>query len=116
MVRRWFLFAAALAVPASVLAGEAGAPPALAKGDKMLDEYSDISRKVAADTGVQMNDLRKAFVAYLTEHNKDNQPKGILTGDTVHLNAAGNRFVAAQMLLALGVKAEPVATKEQPRK
>ncbi len=82
----------------------------------MLDEYSDISRKVAADTGVQLNDLRKAFVAYLKEHNAENKPKGVLTTDTVHLNAAGNKLVAAQMLLALGIKAEPVATKEQPKK
>jgi len=84
--------------------------------DKMLDEYSDISRKVAADTGTQLNDLRKAFLAYLKEHNKENQPKGILTSDTVHLNAAGNKFVAAQMLQALGIKAEPVESKEQPKK
>ncbi len=250
MVRRWFLFAAALAVPASVLAGEAGAPPALAKGDKivflgdsitqggggakgyitlvkntldqeckdlgvevfnagisghkvpnlqarldkdvlakkptvvviyigindvwhwrkdaksgqmaggttkekfeeglkdliartkaagarvilctpsvigekpdgtndrdkMLEEYSDISRKVAADTGTQLNDLRKAFLAYEKENNKEGKPRGVLTTDGVHLNPAGNKFLAAQMLLALGIKAEPVETKEQPKK
>lgn len=83
--------------------------------DQMLDEYSDISRKVAADTGVQLNDLRKAFLAYLKEHNAEGKPKGVLTGDGVHLNPAGNKFVAAQMLQALGVKAEPVETKEAPK-
>jgi len=83
--------------------------------DKMLDEYSDISRKVAADTGVQLNDLRKAFLAYLKEHNAEGKPKGVLTGDGVHLNPAGNKFVAAQMLQALGIKAEPVETKEAPK-
>ncbi len=85
--------------------------------DKMLEEYSDISRKVAADTGVQMNDLRKAFMAYEKENNKENKPKGILTGDGVHLNPAGNKFVAGLMLQALGIKAEPVATKAaEPKK
>ncbi len=84
--------------------------------DKMLDEYSDISRKVAADTGVQLNDLRKAFLAYLKEHNAEGKPKGVLTGDGVHLNPAGNRFVAAQMLKALGIKAEPLESKHQPEK
>ena len=73
--------------------------------DKMLDEYSAISRKVAADTGVGMLDLRKEFLAYLQKHNTKNQARGVLTGDSVHLNAAGNRFVADLMLGALGVKA-----------
>jgi lysophospholipase L1-like esterase len=74
--------------------------------DAMLEEYSAISRKVAAETKVQLNDLRKAFLAYEKEHNTENKPKGVLTGDGVHLNAAGNKFVAAQMLKALGVEAE----------
>ncbi|NQT87468.1 SGNH/GDSL hydrolase family protein [bacterium] len=72
--------------------------------DKMLEEYADISRAVAAETKVQLNDLRKAFLAYEKEHNTENKPKGILTGDGVHLNAKGNQFVATQMLNALGVK------------
>lgn len=82
--------------------------------DKMLDEYSEISRKVAAETGVQLNDLRKAFLAFEKEHNKEGKPKGVLTTDGVHLNPAGNRFVARLMLQALGVKAEPVLSKPEP--
>ena len=69
--------------------------------DKMLDEYCDISRGVAAKEKVQLLDLRKAFLDYLKEHNKSNLDKGILTGDSVHLNAEGNKFVAKQMLSAL---------------
>lgn len=69
--------------------------------DKMLDEYCEISRSVAAKEKVQLLDLRKAFLAHLKEHNQANMDKGILTGDTVHLNAAGNKFVAEQMLAAL---------------
>ena len=35
--------------------------------DKMLDEYSEISRGVAAKEKVQLLDLRKAFLAHLKE-------------------------------------------------
>ncbi len=71
--------------------------------DKMLDEYSDISRKVAKETGSQLLDLRKAFMNYLKEHNPENLEKGILTKDTVHLNDKGNTVLAGLMLDALNV-------------
>lgn len=71
--------------------------------DAILDEYSDISRKVATDTQCQLLDLRKAFIDHLKANNPENQPKGILTGDGVHLNPAGNKLVADEMLKALGV-------------
>jgi len=64
------------------------------KMDAMLEEYSEISRKVAKEDGVLMCDLRKAFIDTLKEQNKDNKDRGILTGDTVHLNGAGNKLVA----------------------
>ena len=77
------------------------------KLDAMLDEYSDISRKVAKDTKSQLLDLRKLFVAHLAKENKEkNKPKGVLTSDGVHLNKHGNRFVAERMLEALGVKVD----------
>ena len=78
------------------------------KLDKMLDEYSDISRKVAADTKTQLLDLRKAFLSHLKEHNVENAEAKVLTSDRVHLSEAGNRFVAEQMLGALvaGERAE----------
>jgi len=63
--------------------------------DEMLDEYSEITRKVAAETGVTLCDLRKSFIKHLKEKNPDNQQSGILTRDGVHLNIVGNRFVAA---------------------
>jgi len=69
--------------------------------DPMLEEYSAISRKVATDTGVTLCDLRKAFLDYLKKQNPDNKDRGILTGDGVHLNAAGNKFVAAQAAEAI---------------
>ena len=70
--------------------------------DKMLDEYSAVSRKVAMETGATLLDLRAAFVSNLQEYNTANEPTGILTGDGVHLNDAGNRFVAVRMLEAAG--------------
>jgi lysophospholipase L1-like esterase len=72
------------------------------KNDAKLDEYADISRRVARELKVPLCDLRKAFLAYLKEHNPKNQEKGILTGDRVHLNDAGNRLVAQTMLKVLG--------------
>lgn len=72
--------------------------------DMMLDQYCDLSRKVAAETKTPLLDLRSQFMAYLREYNTANAEKGVLTSDTVHLNEAGNRFVAARMLEATGVR------------
>lgn len=71
--------------------------------DEMLDAYSAISRKVARDTKSEMCDLRAAFMTHLKVNNKANAEKGLLTGDTVHLNADGNTFVARQILDHLSV-------------
>lgn len=71
------------------------------KFDAMLEEYSEISRKVATDTKSGMIDLRKAFMDELKKTNEKNADKGLLTSDTVHLNDAGNQFVAKQMLAGL---------------
>lgn len=80
--------------------------------DAMLDEYCAISRKVATDTKSQMVDLRKAFIDHLKANNPDNLPKGILTGDSVHLNPAGNQLVAAEMGKAIGLEIEAPAPKK----
>ena len=66
------------------------------KLDGLLEEYSAVSRQVAEDTGTTLCDLRVAFIEHLKEHNPENRDRGILTSDTVHLNAAGNQFVAEQ--------------------
>ncbi len=60
-----------------------------------------LSRKVAKDVDVTLCDLRVAFVKHLKEHNAKNAERGILTSDGVHLNAAGNQFVAAQASQAI---------------
>ena len=68
------------------------------KLDTQLDEYAGISRKVAADTGSKLCDLRKAFVDHLAKNNPDDKEKGVLTSDRVHLNEAGNKLVAETIL------------------
>lgn len=77
--------------------------------DKMLDEYCDISRAVAKEAKIQLIDLRKAFLDHLKQHNPENKAQGILTSDTVHLNAAGNKFLAEQMLAGLQAGDKPAA-------
>lgn len=84
------------------------------KLDKLLDHYCEISRKVAAETKTQLIDLRQAFLSYLKEHNQENQEAKILTTDRVHLNEAGNRFVAEQMYTALiGEKTAEAKSNDQ---
>ena len=70
--------------------------------DAMLEDFSAVSRKVAAASGATLLDLRQAFVSHLAYYNIANQDKGILTADGVHLSHEGNRFVAARMLESLG--------------
>ncbi len=66
--------------------------------DKMLDEYAEISRKVAKSTKTKLCDLRKTFVDYLKENNPNNQVQDILTTDGVHLNNKGNALIANTLM------------------
>jgi lysophospholipase L1-like esterase len=70
--------------------------------DAKLDEYAEISRSVAKELKIPVCDLRKAFLTKLKADNGDNKAKGVLTGDGVHLNEAGNKFVAETMLHMFG--------------
>lgn len=70
--------------------------------DAMLDQYCDISRRVAAETESTLVDLRSSFLGYLREYNTANVETGVLTTDGVHLNDAGNRFVSVRMLEGAG--------------
>lgn len=69
--------------------------------DGDLNQYSKIIRKIAADTGSDLVDLRQIFLDYSKAYNLQNQEKGILTTDRVHLNDTGNRLVADAFLKAL---------------
>ena len=69
--------------------------------DKDLDAYSEVIRKLATQYNCKLVDLRKIFMDYEKQHNADNKESGILTTDRVHLNEAGNKLVADEMLKAL---------------
>jgi lysophospholipase L1-like esterase len=71
------------------------------KLDGMLDAYAAISRRVAAEKGVTLCDLREAFVSHLHVFNTDALGKSVLTSDGVHLNGAGNVFLATEAARAL---------------
>ena len=73
--------------------------------DGDLNQYSQLIRDIAKRNNLPVVDLRKAFQEYNLKNNPDNKDRGILTTDRVHLNDAGNQFVAEQMQKVLtGVK------------
>jgi isoamyl acetate esterase len=65
--------------------------------DGDLNEYSKIIRGLAAKNNLAIVDLRKLFLDYNLKNNTDNNAKGVLTTDGVHLNAKGNQLVADEM-------------------
>jgi lysophospholipase L1-like esterase len=99
-----------LCTPSVIGEKRAGTNPS----DSLLEEYAGISRSVAETMHVQLLDLHAAFAAYLATHNPQDAEHGILTVDGVHLTAEGNRFVAEQMLAAIGANriAAPATEKQ----
>ncbi len=73
--------------------------------DGDMNHYSNIIRKIAADQHLTLVDLRSAFGEYEKLNNKNNVDRGLLTADGVHLNDAGNLFVAK--LMAEGIRNTP---------
>ncbi len=69
--------------------------------DGDLNAYSSWIRKYAKTNGLGLVDLRNIFHEYSVANNPDNNAKGILTTDGVHLNEKGNALVAEQMWKAL---------------
>lgn len=65
--------------------------------DGDLNQYSKWIRNYAEKNNLPLVDLRKAFTDYLQKNNPDNDEKGILTTDRVHLNEKGNQLVADEM-------------------
>ncbi|MFX9676798.1 hypothetical protein ABTO97_19370, partial [Acinetobacter baumannii] len=67
--------------------------------------YSNWLRYYAKMNTIPCVDLRTEFINYLIANNPQNEEKGLLTTDRVHLNANGNQFVAQQIWKVLkGVK------------
>jgi lysophospholipase L1-like esterase len=89
--------AVVLATPA--LAGEKrnGGNPQDAK----LDQYAELTRKVATAEQVMLCDLRKACLAHLAENNASDRPRGVLTYDGIHLSPRGNQLVAEEFCKSL---------------
>jgi lysophospholipase L1-like esterase len=67
------------------------------ENDGDLNAYSNIIRKIATDNQCKLIDLRKAFLSYEEKNNIENKASGILTTDRVHLNEAGNQYLAETM-------------------
>jgi len=65
--------------------------------DGDLNLYSQLIRDLAAKYNLPVVDLRKEFLAHNLKANSSNKDRGTLTSDRVHLNEAGNQFVADQM-------------------
>ena len=62
-----------------------------------LTQYADIVRRVADDTDSQLCDLSQAFGDELRTLNPGLAYQGVLTTDGVHMNEAGNRFLAERI-------------------
>ena len=69
--------------------------------DGDLNKYSNIIRGLAQKNSIPLVDLRKAFLDYNIQFNKENKESGILTTDRVHLNDEGNKIVAEEMWKAI---------------
>lgn len=63
-----------------------------------LDAFSDVVRNLSSEFKVELLDLRNKFMNYISQNNPENHSKGILTYDGVHLNNAGNQFIADEMI------------------
>lgn len=72
--------------------------------DGDLNKYSSIIRNIAKKNNCSLIDLRQAFLQYNLANNRENNEKGILTTDGVHLNEKGNYLVAEEMMRAISAK------------
>jgi lysophospholipase L1-like esterase len=70
--------------------------------DGDMNHYSNIIRKIATEQNLTLIDMRDEFETFEKMNNKNNLDRGLLTADGVHLNDAGNRFVAE--LMAIGIR------------
>ena len=74
--------------------------------DEDLDAYSAVIRSLSTTYDCTLVDLRTAFINYENSNNKENKDSGVLTTDRVHLNDAGNKLVAGQLMQRLFKTAE----------
>ncbi|HEX6192996.1 MAG TPA: GDSL-type esterase/lipase family protein [Chitinophagaceae bacterium] len=69
--------------------------------DGDLNQYSNIIRTIASTNNIPLVDLRLRFLEYSKANNPQNNEKGILTSDRVHLNEKGNQLVAEEFWKAI---------------
>lgn len=69
--------------------------------DGDLNYYAVIIRNLAKKFNCEILDFRKIFHAYEVNHNSGNLESGTLTTDKIHLNAAGNKLVADEVMKVL---------------
>ena len=89
--------AVVLATPSVIGERPAGENPL----DGLLAEYSELSRRVAAEEGATLCDLGSAFREHLALFGSPGAESGVLTTDGVHLARAGNVLVATEAARAL---------------
>ncbi len=81
-----------------------------------LERYASAAREVAAENQTGLCDLRSEFSEHLAGRNRNGRHSGILTVDGIHLNSAGNRFVAGTILRALVRSATSVPVRDVSEK
>jgi lysophospholipase L1-like esterase len=69
--------------------------------DGDLNYYSVLVRNLAKKFNCNVLDFRKIFHDYELGNNPDNKVSGILTIDRIHLNDAGNKLVAKEVMKVL---------------
>jgi hexosaminidase len=95
--------------------------------DPKIEQYTELTRKVARETGTTLVDLRRPYVAYLQNHNAQLRVDGtlhfkgagVLTYDGVHPSAAGvellSNLIGEGIVTALTAPPKPVkATPAAP--
>jgi lysophospholipase L1-like esterase len=92
-----------LATPAGIGEKKNNANPQ----DADLNHYADIVRKPAGEHQLPLVDLRQLWQQYSDANNANNDEKGILIADCVHLNQTGNALVANAMLQVPGIAPQP---------
>ena len=64
--------------------------------DGDLNKYAAIIRNIAKNKNTGLIDLHKTILEYIDAHNPEDKAKDVLTADGVHMNDAGNEFLAKQ--------------------
>ena len=66
--------------------------------DQELDAFAGVVRNLSSEFNTELLDLRTIFKDYIVENNQNNDYQDFLTDDGVHLNDAGNKLIADEMI------------------